>query len=106
MTNAATALPDWVGALISFGAAAALLALRAWIVRPWRGSRESETPERRRPLRWPTTPPSLQRVSPGDATARSSAGETRRCHIRGSLVQLRPAERARPAPPVDSGGKG
>jgi hypothetical protein len=103
MTNAATALPEWVGAVISLGAAAVLLALRAWIVSPWRGNQGSKAPERRRSLSWPATIPSIEPVSPRGAAARASTGEMSRRQTRGPLVQLRLAERTLSAPPAGTG---
>lgn len=99
MTNAATALPDWVGVLISLGVAAALLALRAWIVSPWRGYPRSAIPERRRPLSSPTVIPSIEAVRPRTAPTRSSTGDMSLRQTRGPLVQLRPPERTQSSRP-------
>ena len=95
MTNAATALPDWAGALISLGAAVALLALRAWIVSPWRASQGSKVPERRQSLSQPTTMPSIEPVPARVAVVRVSTGATSRRQTR---VQLRSLERTQSAP--------
>jgi hypothetical protein len=92
MTNAvATGIPDWAGALIALGVAAALLALRVWMLSPWRGKLGAPSPERRQPLRWPAQVPLLR---PASRQVRSSAGGTRYGDVRGPLIQ---PERASPS---------
>jgi hypothetical protein len=95
VTNAAIALPDWVGALISLGAAVALLGLRAWIVSPWRANQGSKAPERRRSQSRPTTVPRTEAVRERVTAARASAGAMSRSQTR---AQLRSAERTQSAP--------